>query len=61
MPARDPEITPDDEDESEDDIDFDAITAAGEKVTEIRDQLQTSFDELVEIIDEGEDLEFEDD
>jgi hypothetical protein len=63
MPERDiPDPTPDDDDdESEDDIDFDAITSAGEKVSEIRDQLKTSFGELDEIIDEGEDLEFEDD
>lgn len=63
MPQKDPEITPDDDggDEAEDDIDFDAITAAGAKVTEIRDQLETKFDELAEIIDEGEDLEFDDD
>lgn len=48
-------------DDSEDDSDFEAITAAGEKVSEIRDRLETGFGELVEIIDEGEDREFEDD
>ena len=50
-----------DESEAEDDTDFEAIAAAREEVSEIRDQLETNFGELEEIIDEGEDLEFDDD
>ena len=58
MPVKD---DPQDESEAEDDIDFDAINDAGEKVSELRDQMETNFGTLEEIIDEGEDLEFEDD